>query len=156
MEGFIAFLSTMPFWYWWVFAIALLTIELMTGSTYFLWPATAAVLVGFLDIWPFGGQWQVQLIIFAIITVVLSVIAPPYIKPWITRTREDHLTLNQRGAQKIGKRATVDRKFTNGIGKVRFGDTLWLAESESGEDFTEGASVVITSAEGTKLVVKAA
>ena len=109
-----------------------------------------------MDIWPFGGQWQVQLIIFAIITVVLSVIAPPYIKPWITRTREDHLTLNQRGAQKIGKRATVDQKFTNGIGKVRFGDTLWLAESESGEDFTEGASVVITSAEGTKLVVKAA
>jgi len=156
MESFIAFLSTMPFWYWWVFAVALLTIELMTGSTYFLWPATAAIVVGFLDIWPFSDQWQVQLIIFAIITVVLSVIAPPYIKPWIHRTQADHLTLNQRGAQKVGKRAIVDQTFTNGTGKVRFGDTLWLAESAGGEDLIEGASVVITSAEGTKLVVKGA
>lgn len=156
MEGFIDFLSTMPFWYWWVFAVVLLTIELMTGSTYFLWPAIAALVVGLFDIWPLDGQWQVQLIIFAALTIALSFFAPPYVKPWIQKTQADHLTLNERGAQKIGRRATVDETFTNGAGKVKLGDTLWLAESETGEDFNEGDHVVVSRAEGTKLFVKAA
>ena len=156
MENLIDFLSTMPFWYWWVFALALLTIELITGSTYFLWPAIAAALVGFVDIWPLDGQWQIQLILFSIITIVLSIVAPPKVKPWLHRTQADHMTLNERGAQKIGRKATVDQAFVNGAGKVRFGDTLWLADSESGEDFSAGVQVEIVAAEGTKLIVKAA
>ena len=132
MEGFIEFISAMPFWYWWVLAIALLAIELMTGSTYFLWPAISAVLVGFFDIWPLADAWQLQLVLFAGFTVALSVFAPPRVKPWLHRTQADHLTLNERGAQKIGRRATVYTTFENGIGKVRLGDTLWLAESEGG------------------------
>ena len=156
MENLIDFLSTMPFWYWWVFALALLTIELITGSTYFLWPAIAAALVGFVDIWPLDGQWQIQLILFSIITIVLSIVAPPKVKPWLHRTQADHMTLNERGAQKIGRKATVDQAFVNGAGKVRFGDTLWLADSENGEDFSAGVQVEIVAAEGTKLIVKAA
>ena len=65
------------------------------------------------------------------------------------------MTLNQRGAQKIGRRAVVDETFVNGSGKVRLGDTLWLAESDNGENLSEGAMVEITRAEGTKLYVKA-
>ncbi len=156
MDSFIEFISTMPFWYWWVFAIGLLTIELMTGSTYFLWPAISAALVGFFDIWPLDGAWQLQLILFAGFTIVLSVFAPPYVKPWLHKTQADHLTLNERGAQKVGRKATVDGGFVNGTGKVRYGDTLWIADSENGEDFPEGAQVEITRAEGTKLYVKAA
>ena len=63
MIEYIEFLQTMPFWYWWVLAVALLIIELITGSTYFLWPAIAAALVGFFDIWPLDGEWQIQLIL---------------------------------------------------------------------------------------------
>lgn len=154
MDGFIEFLHTMPFWYWWVFAIILLTIELMTGSTYFLWPAAAAVVTGVFDLWPLDGQWQLQLLIFATITVVLSIIAPRRVRPWLQRTQADHFTLNERGAQKIGRRATVDDAFENGTGKVRLGDTLWLAESEGGADIAAGAQVEVVSAEGVKLVVK--
>ena len=122
----------------------------------FLWPAIAAALVGFVDIWPLDGQWQIQLILFSIITIVLSIVAPPKVKPWLHRTQADHMTLNERGAQKIGRKATVDQTFVNGAGKVRFGDTLWLADSESGEDFSAGVQVEIVAAEGTKLIVKAA
>jgi len=155
MDGFVTFLAEMPFWYWWVFALALLTIELLTGSTYFFWPAVAALVAGLLDLWPLDGAWQIQLIVFAAVTIVLSVFAPPYVKPWLHRTQTDHLTLNQRGAQKIGRRAVVDETFVNGAGKVKLGDTLWLAESDNGENLTEGAMVEITRAEGTKLYVKA-
>lgn len=153
MHGFIEFLQTMPFWYWWVFAVVLLVIELATGSTYFLWPAAAAVLTGLLALFPFSS-WQMELLLFAVATTALSIFAPKHVRPWIHKTQADHLTLNERGAQKVGRRATVDEAFHNGAGKVRLGDTLWLAESESGEDFAAGAQVVVVSVEGTKLYVK--
>ena len=154
MDGFVTFLAEMPFWYWWVFALFLLVVELLTGSTYFFWPAIAAFVAGFMDLWPFDGQWQLQLIVFAAVTVALSVFAPPYVKPWLHRSQSDHLTLNERGAQKIGRRVTVETAFVNGAGKVRMGDTLWIAESENGESFAEGVQVEITKTEGTKLFVK--
>ena len=59
------------------------------------------------------------------------------------------MTLNERGAQKIGRKATVDQAFVNGAGKVRFGDTLGLADSDSGEDFSAGVQVEIVATEGT-------
>ena len=156
MQAMIDFLSTMPFWYWWVFALVLLAIELMTGSTYFFWPAVAAVAAGLFDLGPLDGAWQLQLIVFSAVTIILSIVAPRYVKPWLHRTQADHMTLNERGAQKIGKRVTVDASFSNGAGKVQYGDTLWLAESETGENFVEGTVVEITRTEGTKLYVKAA
>ena len=155
MENLINLLDTIPFWYWWVLAVGLLTIELMTGSTYFLWPAIAAVLVGILAVFSFS-TWQAELLLFAIATTGLSLVAPKYVKPWIHKTQADHLTLNERGAQKIGRRAVVDQAFANGSGKVRLGDTLWLAESESGQAFVAGEEVVVASVDGTKLIVKGA
>lgn len=155
MDGLITFLSDMPFWYWWVLVLVFLVIELMTGSTYFLWPAAAALVSGFFDLGPLDGAWQLQLIVFAVVTIALSIIAPPYVKPWLHKSQADHLTLNERGAQKVGRRVTVDAGFSNGAGKVRLGDTLWLAESENGENFADGAVVEITRAEGVKLYVKA-
>ncbi|MBT8472183.1 MAG: NfeD family protein [Marinicaulis sp.] len=155
MEAIIEFFSTMPFWYWLVAATILLVIEIVTGSTYFLWPAIAAAVTSVAALFGFV-PWQAELFLFATSTIALSVIAPPYVKPWLHRTQADHPNLNQRGAQKIGRRATVDVTFTNGVGKVRLGDTLWLAESENGEDFEEGEKVVVAKAEGTKLIVKAA
>ncbi|MEZ5893877.1 MAG: NfeD family protein [Parvularculaceae bacterium] len=85
MQGLIDFLAAMPFWYWWVFALALLVIELGTGSTYFLWPAIAAFAAGLFDLGPLDGQWQLQLIVFAAVTIFLSVYAPPKVRPWLHR-----------------------------------------------------------------------
>ncbi len=84
-----------------------------------------------------------------------SSLAPAYVKPWLHKTQADHLTLNERGAQKIGRRAAVDQHFENGSGKVRLGDTLWLADGEGGQNFAKGAEVEVTRTEGTKLYVKA-
>ena len=61
----------MPFWYWFVLAAVLLIVEIATGTTYFLWPAAAATVVGFLDLWPLEGEWRLQLLVFAVVTVLL-------------------------------------------------------------------------------------
>lgn len=151
----VEFLQSMPFWYWFVFAVALLIVEISTGTTYFLWPAAAATVVGFLDIWPLNGEWRMQLLVFAVITVFLTVYATPKVKPWLHKSQKDHLTLNERGAQKVGRRVKVEEAFSSGQGRVRYGDTVWAAESETGANFDKGAEVEIVRADGAKLFVKA-
>ncbi len=151
----VEFLETMPFWHWFVLAAVLLIVEISTGTTYFLWPAAAATVVGFADLWPLDGNWRLQLLIFAVVTVALTVYATPKVKPWLHKSQRDHLTLNERGAQKIGKRVKVETAFSSGEGRVRFGDTVWSAESEKGENFDEGAEVEIVRVDGAKLYVKA-
>ncbi|MEM8772057.1 MAG: NfeD family protein [Pseudomonadota bacterium] len=156
MENLIDFLANMPFWYWWVLALGLLVIELSSGSTYFLWPAVAAAIAGLFALSPLGVFWQAQLLAFAAVTIGLSLWQPRALKDWLHRSQTDHFNLNDRAAQKVGKNATVDEAFVNGAGKVRFGDTLWLAEAEGGGGFIEGDIVVITRVEGTKLIVASA
>ncbi|MCB2098026.1 MAG: NfeD family protein [Parvularculaceae bacterium] len=151
----VEFLETMPFWYWFVFAVILLIVEISTGTTYFLWPAAAAVIVGFADLWPLDGAWRMQLLIFGVITVLLTIVATPKVKPWLHKSQADHLTLNERGAQKIGKRVKVDEAFSAGEGRVRYGDTVWLAASKDGANFEKGAEVEIVGVDGAKLYVKA-
>lgn len=148
------FLETMPFWYWFVFAVVLLIIEISTGTTYFLWPAAAAVFAGLSDIFPFNGEWRMQLLIFAVVTVLLTIFATPKVKPWLHKSQADHLTLNERGAQKIGKRVKVEEDFSGGEGRVRFGDSVWSARSATGADFSKGAEVEITAVDGATLFVK--
>jgi len=150
----VEFLTNMPFWYWWAFAVILLILELMSGSTYLLWPAAAAFLVGFTDMWPLDGAWRMQMALFAALTIIFTIVAPPFVKPWIKNSRVDHFTLNNRGAQKIGQRVTVTEGFSNGIGRVKMGDTVWIAEAEDGADYGEGVSVEVTRTQGTKLFVR--
>lgn len=150
----IEFLQTMPFWYWFVLAAILLIVEISTGTTYFLWPAAAAAVVGLADVLPTNMDWRAQLLVFAIITVALTIYATPKVKPWLHRSQKDHMTLNEGGEQKIGKRVKVDEAFSSGRGRVRFGDTVWAAESETGENFEKGAEVEIVRVDGARLFVK--
>ena len=154
MDSFITFLVEMPFWYWWVLALGLLILEIMTGTTYVLWPAAAAVIVGLLDLTIMDGQWQLQLMIFGVLTILFTIFITPHVREYVNNTKTDKEHLNQRGAQKVGKRATVSAAFENGKGKVRFGDTQWLAEGEGGVDIEAGQAVEIIDTQGTTLIVK--
>lgn len=151
----VEFLASMPFWYWFVLAVVLLIVEISTGTTYFLWPAAAATVAGLLDLWPLDGHWRTQLLVFAVVTVVLTVFATPKVKPWLHKSQKDHLTLNERGQQKIGKRVKVEEAFSAGEGRVRFGDSVWAAASEDGADHAKGAEVEIVRVDGATLRVKA-
>ena len=51
----------------------------------------------------------------------------------------------------IGAHGTVCETFVNGRGKVRVGDTVWLAD---GPDLAEGSPVVVAGVRGTRLDVK--
>lgn len=63
----------------------------------------------------------------------------------------DHQLLNQRGAQLAGRSAVVTEAIMGGRGRVRLGDSEWIAE---GPDLAIGTQVRVVGAEGTVLQVE--
>ncbi len=53
----------------------------------------------------------------------------------------------------LGARGMVCEPFVNGHGKVRLGDSVWLA---AGPDLADGTPVVVSAVRGTRLVVQPA
>ena len=153
MEGLIDFLAHMPFWYWFIFAGLLLIAEIMTGTTYLLWPAAAAALVGLLDMGPMDGMWEWQLAIFSIVTILLTLFATPYARDWIHNQPTDNEMLNQRGDRQIGKIVPAHSDFIDGHGKVKIHDTVWLAESDPSIEIKADDLLEVIAIEGATLKV---
>ena len=76
---------------WGLLGLTLVGLELITGTTYILWPAAAAlilaVLVFFLPL-----AWEVQFVLFFILSIVLLVAGHRYLRPMMT-VSYTHLTL---------------------------------------------------------------
>ena len=58
------------FWNWWVIAIFLIGIEVFAPGAVFLWMGISAGIVGFVLLAFPEMTWQIQLLIFAVISVV--------------------------------------------------------------------------------------
>ncbi|WP_425062221.1 NfeD family protein [Pyruvatibacter mobilis] len=154
MEPFVTLIDSIPFWGWFVLAIALIAAEVVLPTTHMLWPAAGAVVTGVLVLVlgdPFPA-WQVAA--FAVFTVIAAMIGPRYLKS--TYAASEHPELNKRGARATGQTATVVEAFTGGRGKVRLGDTQWLARTADGSDLAAGARVEVVESRGTELVVRPA
>ena len=63
----------------------------------------------------------------------------------------NELPLNRRELQIIGKEGVVYEPLINGHGKVRLGDTVWLAE---GPDLPAQAPIIVRALRGTTVVVE--
>ena len=136
---------------WFIIGFALLIIELVTGTTYILWPAAAALLMGvILFAVPMG--WQAQLLLFAVLSVVFLFLGDRFIRPKMNKPT-DAPDLNKRSAQLIGERVKAIRTFDSGRGRVKLGDTEWSARTESANP-QGGDELKVVRVDGTTLVVE--
>ena len=96
-----------------------------------------------------GGWWLVAggLVLLALDTIIDFVWAHPSI------SKSDEPDLNRRAEQMIGRVLVLEEAIDGGRGKVRAGDTLWLAE---GPELPAGTRVRVTAARRDALVVEAA
>ena len=143
------FLEELVFWHWLAFATVLLIIEILAPMTFFLWMSIAAAAVGLVML-VIDINWEAQILLFSVISIVAIVASRIYLKKHPIET--DDSTLNRRGEQYIGKTYTLVNPIENGVGKVRVGDTLWRVE---GDDMPAGEKVIVTSVDGNSFVVKA-
>lgn len=136
---------------WVIVGVLLLILEVVTGTTYILWPAVAALIVGVIVfILPLG--WEMQFLLFFILSSVLLVLGHKYVRPKMKGGEPSDL--NDRARSMVGMRVKAIADFETGIGRVQVGDTQWRASIEDGTVF-EGQELRVMSVKGTTLQVEA-
>ncbi|MDQ7072793.1 MAG: NfeD family protein [Gammaproteobacteria bacterium] len=128
------------FWYWWIAAAVLITLEVLAPTFYLLWMGIAAFIVGLL-VWIMPSlPWEIQIITFAILAVASIVIWRNYYKKNPIGT--DEPLLNRRGEQYVGRIVTLKKPIIDGVGKIKIDDSTWKVE---GEDCDAGTKVKVVS-----------
>ena len=124
------------FWHWWILALALIIAETFLPGTFFLWMGVSALVLGVLS-WLIPAMgWEMQLMLFA----VLSLVSIVGWRMWQRKHPDetDQPMLNRRGEQYIDRVFVLETAIENGFGKVRVGDSLWRVKGEDAAAGTEG------------------
>lgn len=153
MDAVIAFLEGLNLWWWLGLAGLFLIGELVTNTTYLLWPAAAALLVGLLTMMFPGLGWPWQFVIFAVASMIFLWAGDRWVRPRLKAGSDSGL--NTRATYLVGQRVTVV-STSGATGRVRAGDTEWSAESIDGSALEVGQSVTVSELRGTTLIVQGA
>jgi len=139
------------FWHWWILAGLLLILELTAPAFFFLWLGIAAGAVGLILLVFPSIDFETQLILFAVASIVAVLAWRRYreTRPKIT----DQPNLNRRGQQYIGRVFSLTSPITNGVGKVTVDDSTWKVK---GPDLPEGTHIKVTGVDGVVFKVEAA
>jgi membrane protein implicated in regulation of membrane protease activity len=147
-----SFLEQAEFWHWWIAGVVLMIVEVFVPGAFFLWLGLAAGVVGLVLLVFSGTSWEVQFLIWAVLSVAAVVGSRLYLRRHPIET--DRPTLNRRGEQYIGRHFTLEEPMVNGLGKIRVDDSTWKIEGP--EELPAGRKIRVIDVEGTVLKVEAA
>jgi membrane protein implicated in regulation of membrane protease activity len=139
-------------WYWWMLAAALLTLEFLafgTFGSFFLWPAIAAAIIGFLTLLFPMLTLEYQVIILGMVSIVSVMIGRLYLGKH--PLGEDQPFLNLRGAELVGRTFYVSEAIVNGLGRIKVDDGSWCVE---GPDCSVGTQVKVVESGNVRLRVE--
>jgi membrane protein implicated in regulation of membrane protease activity len=139
-----------PWWGWAAAAAVMALAELHAPGSYLIWIAVGAAITAGVAATSAALSLEPQIAAFAAAAGFSCVLGWFVYRTMPGRRGEDTL-LNRRALQLVGARAIVCDAFVNGEGKVRVGDSLWLAE---GPTLHEGDAVIVTAVRGARLVVR--
>ena len=150
----IEFMQSVTFWYWLAFGMGLMLVEILVPGVLFLWLGAAAIVTGLIMLAVPDMTWEVQLAVFAVLSVVSVFIGRRYV--YSNPEPTDHPTLNRRGENFVGQQYALDGATSGGQGRLKIGDTVWAAAVRPrGTDLDAGARVTVVSVDGSTLVVEA-
>ena len=140
---------TLPWWGWTILAAVLALAEMHVPGSYLIWIALgAAVTAGAHAL--FGFSLEGQVATFALASA-LCCGGGYFVYRRADAPQAEDSKLNRRDQMLVGGRGVVVVPIAGGQGKVRLGDSTWLAE---GPDLEEGTPVVVRSVRGTRVVVE--
>jgi inner membrane protein len=136
-----------PPWGWFILGLVLAGAEMIAPGVFLIWLASAAILTGVIAfLSPIGLELQIA--VFALLSVLVVFSA----KRWLAENpvaSADPL-MNDRGGRLIGETVVVAQALDGGSGRVRQGDTEWLAK---GPDAAPGTRMRVTGHDGAILIV---
>jgi len=143
------FFDNLVYWHWWIFAVVLIILEILTPGAFFLWLSVAASIVGVILLIIPDISWELQLILFSLISVSAIALA----NFWFKRNpiKSTKPSLNQREDELIGKVFEVEQAIVNGSGRVKVGESTWKA---NGPNSKKGTLVRVIRVDGAELFVE--
>jgi membrane protein implicated in regulation of membrane protease activity len=140
------------FWYWWALAAVLLVFEMMLPGIVFLFLSIGALASGAVLLIVSDLSLELQLVVFAIVSVASAVLLRPALKR-LQQGRAIDANLNARGDSLIGKTIVLDQPILGGQARVKLGDGSWTV---TGPDMAAGSRVRVAAVSGTELRVEPA
>lgn len=142
-------------WNWWILALLLMGLEILAPGTFFLWFGISAFVIGAISL-AVGAEstvwvWQTQVIGFVVLSLAAALAGRRFINSYGLNTSENP-TLNERGAQMIGRTGVVSEPISGGMGRARIGETTWRV---SGPDLPAGTEVRVVDQNSGLLIVEA-
>jgi membrane protein implicated in regulation of membrane protease activity len=135
-------------WAWLAVGLVLAVAEMAVPGFFLIWLAGAAIVTGLLA-WavPLSLAWQI--VIFAVLALVAVFAGRRFLaaNPGVSA---DPL-MNDRGGRLVGETGVVTQAIDGGSGRVRQGDSEWLAK---GPDAEPGTRMRVSGHQGTVLLVE--
>lgn len=135
-------------WVWLTLGVLLAAAEMVVPGVYLLWLGLAAIITGALT-WALDLSVPLQIIDFASISLIAAYSARRFLADSPIESSDP--LLNRRGARMIGQTAVVVQAIEHGGGRVRLGDSEWIAH---GPTAAPGERVMITGTDGAVLLVE--
>lgn len=138
-----------PHWLWLIAGLVLAVAEMVVPGVFLIWFAAAALVVGLLTA-AFPLAAPVQVVLFVVLSLVSVLASRRFLRRYPIQSADP--LLNQRGAQLVGRQVVVTQAIQGGSGRVRCGDSEWLAQ---GPDAEAGSRMTVTGSQGSVLIVEA-
>ena len=134
-------------WVWLTLGLVLAGLEMLLPGVYLIWLAVAAIVTGVLTL-AFDLSLPLQVVDFVFLSLIIAFSAKRFLRDKPIESADP--LLNRRGARLVGETALVVEAIEHGSGRVKLGDSEWIAR---GPNVAAGERVRVTGSEGAVLLV---
>ena len=137
-----------PHYTWLAIGLLLAAAEMAVPGVFLIWMAGAALIVGFVT-WLYPIGILPQIVLFAVLAIAAVFTGRRYLRNNPIEAADP--LMNRRADRVIGETVVVTQAIESGSGKVKLGDSEWLAK---GTDAQPGTRMRVTGHDGTVLTVE--
>ena len=137
-----------PHWFWLALGLVLAIGEMLIPGVFLIWLAGSAIVTG-LVAWVLPIGMPVQIVLFAGLSLTSVFVGKRYLADNPIEPADPKM--NDRGARAVGATVKVTQAIEAGSGRVKLGDSEWLAR---GPDAGVGTRMRVVGADGVILIVE--
>ena len=137
-----------PHWLWLTLGLILAVGEMTIPGVFLIWMAGAALITG-LATWLLPISFPLQVVLFAVLSVVSVFLGRNYLRSHPIVAADP--MMNDRGGRAIGETVLVTQVIEGGQGRVKLGDSEWIAR---GPDAEPGVRMRVAGHDGAVLMVE--
>ena len=135
-------------WVWLTLGLVLAGLEMLLPGVYLIWLAVAAIVTGVLTL-VFDVSLPLQIVEFVFLSLIVAFSAKRFLGERPIESSDP--LMNRRGARLVGEIATVVQAIEHGSGRVKLGDSEWIAH---GPNVAAGEHVRVSGSNGAILLVE--